>query len=139
MRLFIAAALLVAFAGCAPSSSQYADLVVRTEQGAETIVPASLDRTYLASERAFLFFEIRRTAYEVSQDSQNRRLSGRGGPRDAQVWVMLEKTPAGNAHIVVKALSAAANPDLEFAAELTEKIIEYVDKLAEDGISGGEA
>jgi hypothetical protein len=122
---------LVAALACAVPSKNYADLVVKTEAGAETIVPGGLELVEEATRQAFQFLEVRRTSYRVDSGSEARHMVGRVANRDGDVWVTLRTTKAGNVHVAVRARSRIADPDYDFASLLTAKIIETVDRLSE--------
>lgn len=95
-----------------------------TSRGVESVVPASIDATFAAAERAFRHFEIERTAMKEEEGGARRELEGKSEERDVDVKVKLEQRGEGTL-IEVSARESLVEWDKDFAREIVQKIVEF--------------
>lgn len=94
-----------------------------TSRGVESIVPASVDATFAAAERAFEHFEIDETSMKVENGGAKRELEGESEERAVDVRVKFEEQGDGT-RIEVTARKNLVEWDKDFAREIVAKIVE---------------
>lgn len=94
-----------------------------TTRGVESIVPASVDATFAAAERAFEHFEIEQTSMKVEDGGARRELEGKSEARGIDVTVKFEEQGDGT-RIEVAARKSLVEWDKDFAREIVAKIVE---------------
>jgi hypothetical protein len=98
--------------------------VYLTTRGVESVVPASVDRTFRATEQAFRHFSIERVSLTVEDDGAKREVKGRLEEREADVTAKLEAAN-GSTRVEVTARTSLVTWDKDLAREIVEKIVEF--------------
>lgn len=96
-----------------------------TNNGAESVVRASVEATSSATERAFEHFGIERTSLKIEGDGAKREIEGKSAERDTGVSVKLEKEDEDTTRVEVSARKSLVTWDKDFAREIIEKIVEF--------------
>lgn len=96
-----------------------------SDRGAESVVTASVARTYEASREAFRALGITEGKSRTEQDGavETRELQGSTADRDVTVTV---KSEGSGAHVTVVARKSAVTWDKDLARSILEKIVAAV-------------
>jgi hypothetical protein len=118
----LAAAALVS-SGCllAAAGAGAGGAVYVGDRGAESVVPASVDRAFGATKQAFQELNvIEKKTTTVEDEGERRELEGVVGDLDVKVTV---KTQGDGAHVEVVARKSAVTWDKDFARNMLERIV----------------
>jgi hypothetical protein len=120
----VAAAAILSGCFLAAAGAGAGGAIYLTSQGAESLVPASVDRTFSATEGAFGFFELQRTELKVEGDGGKRQIKGKPTSGDPEVTVSLEERSTGSTNVEVTARTGPVTWDKDYARKVVEKIVE---------------
>jgi len=96
-----------------------------TQRGAESVVPATVDRAAAATKQAFTELKIRETKSEVQHadnGGEKREIDGSAADRDIDVTITSEGKTT-RVHVVAK--KSAVTWDKDFARTVLDKIVAY--------------
>lgn len=96
-----------------------------SERGAESVVPAGIERALAATRRAFAQLGVRETGSKIEDEGREREVSGRAGRRDVDVTVKLKAERPGYTRVEVVARKSAVTWDKDFARAVLEKIVAF--------------
>lgn len=96
-----------------------------SERGAESVVPAGIERALAATRRALAQLGVRETGSKVEDEGREREVSGRAGRRDVDVTVKLKAERPGYTRVEVVARKSAVTWDKDFARTVLEKIVAF--------------
>lgn len=113
----LTAGCLVAAAGAGAGGAIYL-----SDRGAESVVPASVDRAFDAARQTFgeLGVSERKTGSEREGDTERRQLEGDTDDRDVRVTI---RSQGEGAHVEVVVRRSAVTWDKEFARRILERIV----------------
>jgi hypothetical protein len=124
MRLVLALAALPALAtGCLVAAAAGAGAAIHlSDRGAESLVTASVDQAYAATQQVFQDMNITEGKSSSEEDGgiKTRELEGSTADRDITVTIKTEDT---GAHVEVVARTSAVTWDKDLARQILEKIV----------------
>ena len=116
----LAAGCVVAAVGAGAGGGVYF-----TERGAESVVPASVDRAAAAAQHAFADLKIRETRSETQHTDnggEKREIDGDAVDRDVSVTITSQEKTS---RVQVVAKKSAVTWDKDFARTILDKIVAY--------------
>jgi hypothetical protein len=122
----VALALAAALVGCGGADVKQAAPagIYLTHRGAESTVPAAVDRLTEAARAAFRKWSVDEMAFEIERDGGRRTLVGNTRQRDVEVTVVMEQRGEGEATVEVFARENLVTYDKSYARDVLESIIE---------------
>jgi hypothetical protein len=124
IRLVLAlAALPVLATGCLVAAAAGAGAAIHlSDRGAESLVKASVDQAYAATQQVFRDMNITEGKSSSEEDAgvETRELEGSTTDRDITVTI---KSEGDGAHVEVVARTSAVTWDKDLAREILEKIV----------------
>jgi hypothetical protein len=123
LRFALLVASVLTWSGCllAAAGAGAGGAVYLSDRGAESVVPASVDRTLGAAKQAFQELNVvEKKTTTVEGADERRELEGVVGDLDVKVTV---KTQGDGAHVEVVARKSAVTWDKEFARTMVERIV----------------
>ena len=125
MKSLVVAAWVLGIAGCvvAAAGAGAGGGVYFTQRGVESVVPASLDRTYDATQQAFQQLHVRETKTTAQPGGGEEKREVEGAASDREVTVTLQSEGRGSTRVQVIAKKSAVTWDKDFARRLLETIV----------------
>lgn len=126
-KAWAAAGLAVLVGGCVAAAvgAGAGGGIYFSDRGAESVVPAGIERASAATRRAFAQLGVRETGSKVEDQGREREVSGRAGQRDVDVTVKLKAERPGYTRVQVVARKSAVTWDKDFARAVLEKIVAF--------------
>jgi hypothetical protein len=125
MKSLVAAACGLGIAGCvvAAAGAGAGGGIYFTQRGVESVVPASLDRTYDATQQAFQQLHVRETKTTAERGGGEEKREVEGAASAREVTVTLTSEGKGSTRVQVIAKKSAVTWDKDFARRLLETIV----------------
>lgn len=125
MRGLAATIAVLGIGGCVAAAAGMGAgaAIYATDRGVESVVAATIDKTYQAAQKAFQEFGVteNKTATEQKDGTETRTLSGKTSDRDVDIDLKTEG-PGTKVNVVVK--KSAVTWDKDFARKILNKIVE---------------
>jgi hypothetical protein len=121
---FTPVAALFLLAGCvfAAAGAGAGAAIHLSDRGVESVVPASVDRTFDASRQAFQELGITAGRQTSERDGATERRELEGSTTDREITVII-KAEGDGAHVEIVARKSAVTWDKDFARRIMEKIV----------------
>ncbi len=125
VALALAAGGALVPAGCGAGDVRSAPAgIYLTQRGAESTVPAAVERLTEAVRAAFRKWHVDEMAFEITRDGGRRTLVGSSRGRDLEITVVMEQRGEGEAKVEVFARERLVTYDKSYARDILESIIE---------------